>query len=298
MASLKDVKSGPMAERLYVAKRFIYLESPEDVQFFADRWFIDSGERVEFLAAGDDSGGGCNQVLSKVREDRENEIMAFGIVDRDALASNKLWDSFFESDDDRFRQLNPFGDHVFVLRCWEVENYLLHPEVIEEFVADDQGRKPRPPQEVLEDLFNLICPLIVIVATDLLLNSYGQKCLSNQFGCNQSINSILDSTEKKLCHEVSPEVAELLEECVGKILKFLGVAEGRSLDNWLNLLRILDGKKVIHWLENHYQLGHRDIRWHLARKTKDRGKVADMLDREIFELVYGSDPVPRRGSDP
>lgn len=287
MASLKDVKSGPVAERLYVGKRFIYLESPEDVQVFADRWFIDSGESVEFLAAGDDSGGGCNQVLSKVREDRENKIMAFGIVDRDALASNRLWDSFFQIDDDIFRQSKPFGDHILVLRCWEVENYFLHPEVIEEFVADEQGRKPRVNQAVVKDLFSLICPLTVVVAANLLLNSYGQKRLPPQFGCDQPLNTVLDATEKRLHRELSPEAAELLEECVEKLLKFLGSGKRYSVGDWLDLLRILDGKKIIHWLENHHQIGHRDIRWHLARKTKDRGKVTEMLDREIFELVYG-----------
>jgi hypothetical protein len=43
MARLKDLESGAVAERRYVAKRFVYLESEEDVQILGDRWFSDRG---------------------------------------------------------------------------------------------------------------------------------------------------------------------------------------------------------------------------------------------------------------
>lgn len=173
MASLKEIESGDVAERRYVAKRFIYVESEEDVQILAERWFNDRGAKVEFQAAGDDFGGGSNPVISQVESDRRNGIDAFGILDRDSLAARSDWDAFFDTDDASFSARLPFGEWIFVLRCWEIENYLLHPRVIEAFLADAQGRSVRDEIHVTEELFGILCDLIPVVAGSLVLTSYG-----------------------------------------------------------------------------------------------------------------------------
>jgi hypothetical protein len=111
MGRLKDVESGEIAERRYVAKTFVYLESDEDVQILGVRWFNDRGAKVEFVPVGDDDqGGGCNEVLRKVEEDHANGVESHGIVDRDILASRSDWEAFFETDDDVFWARRPFGE--------------------------------------------------------------------------------------------------------------------------------------------------------------------------------------------
>lgn len=285
MARLKDVTSGPLAERRYLAKKFIYLESQEDVQILADRWFNDRREHLEFLAAGDDLGGGCNQVVARVKQDRNGEIEAYGVVDRDALAANGLWEQFLEPDDAKFSSNKPFGEHVIVLHCWEIENYLLHPEVIHEFLEDELGRSGTPLQTVLDDLFDLVCRVIVVVAGGLILNSYGRKSFDPGFGMGQPFESLHVGVRGQIERLLSPDAAETLDECIEKLVAFSDALNHRSLDHWSGLIRILDGKRVIRWLSHHYQLGERDLRWHLARRTRDRGKIEDMLDPVLLSLI-------------
>ena len=285
MARLKDVTSGPIAERRYLAKKFVYLESQEDVQILADRWFNDRREQLEFLSAGDDLGGGCNRVVARVKQDRNSQIDAYGVVDRDTLAANGLWDEFLEPDNGKFSSYAPFGEHIIVLHCWEIENYLLHPEVIHEVLEDELGRLDTPLQAVLDDLFDLVCHMVVVVAGGLILNSYGRKGFELGFGMGQSFDSLYAGARGQIDRMVSPDAAETLDECVEKLIAFSEAPNHRTLNHWLGLIRILDGKRVIRWLCHHYQLSGRDLRWHLARRTRDRGKVEELLDPSLLSLI-------------
>ena len=285
MARLKDVTSGPIAERRYLAKKFVYLESQEDVQILADRWFNNRREHLEFLPAGNDLGGGCNQVVARVKQDRDSEIEAYGVVDRDALAANGLWEQFLDPDDGRFSSHTPFGKYVIVLHYWEIENYLLHPEVIHEVLEDELGRSGTPLQVVLEDLFDLVCRVIVVVAGGLILNSYGRKGFDLGFGMGQPFDTLYAGVRGQIDKLVSPDAAETLDECIEKLVAFSEASNHRSLEHWLGLIRILDGKRVLRWLSHHYGIGGRDLRWHLARRTRDRGKIEDVLDPSLLSLI-------------
>lgn len=287
MARLKDLDTGSTAERRYIAKKFVYVESEEDVLILAGRWFNDKGERVELLSAGGggDQPGGCTRVVGRVAEDRADAIEAFGIVDRDALAREGKWAEFFETDDERFAAAAPFGAHVVVLRSWEIESCLLHPEVVEEFLADETGRSPRPLDQVLEDLFDILCRVIPIMAADLILNREGKPKHSEAFGLGQGLDAIYESARSKIEREVSEATAQELDVFIERISAFAQGMDDRSLGHWLAQIRLLDGKRLIRWLRHENRLGDRDIRWHLARLTRDRGKIAEMLDKAILDLV-------------
>lgn len=284
MASLKDLESGDLAERRYVAKRFVYLESEEDVQILAERWFNDHGAKVEFQAAGDASGGGCNLVIAQVEKDRLNGIDAVGILDRDSLAARSEWDAFFDTDDESFSKRFPFGEWIFVLRCWEIENYLLHPMVIEAFLADEQGRGVRDEAQVTEELFGILCDLIPVIAGSLVLTSYGMRGLDVGFGVGRPSLEIYSPIEKKLKDNVSPDAGELLDTCIERIANFGAAHDDRSTEHWLDLIRGIDGKRLLYWLSHRYHIG-RDVRFHLASRTRDSGLVDVMLDDFFSELV-------------
>ena len=287
MARLKDLDTGSAAERRYVAKKFIYLESEEDVQILGERWFIDRGERIELLSAGggNEDSGGCTRVIGRVEKDRATDIDAYGIVDRDALARAGKWDDFFETNPDRFAAARPFGAHVAVLQSWELENCLLHPEVIEEFLSDERGRTQRPLDRALEDLFDILCRVIPIVAGDLILNREGKSRYNDAFGLGQSVDVIYDSVRSRIEREVSEPAVRELDEFIERIVAFSDGMDHRSLGHWLAQVRMLDGKRMIRWLRHEYKLGDRDIRWHLARLTRDRGKISEMLDQKVLDLV-------------
>lgn len=285
MPSLKRIPSAGAAERRYVAKRFVYVESEDDVRILGERWFIDKGDRVEFLSAGDGGPGGCTRVPLRVQEDRNADIDAVGIVDRDALARESKWLGFFETDDAKLEALEPFGEGVMVLRCWEIENYLLHPRVVETFLSDELGKSERPLEKTLEGLFDIACRLIPILAADLILNQHGKAQNQIQIGLGQTFEDIYKFVRRRIEDEIAVQAAQDLDRFIEKLVVFSEDAEHRSLDHWLKLLRIVDGKRFIRWLCHQHQLGERDIRWHLARLTRDQGLVSHLLDPAVQSIA-------------
>lgn len=286
MAALKELASGDLAERRYVAKRFIYLESEEDVQILAERWFNDRGAKVEFRAAGNELGGGCNRVIAQVEEDIENGIDALGILDRDSLAARSYWEAFFDTADACCSNRSPFGERIYVLRRWEIENYLLHPWVIESFLADEQGRSPKSETEVNEELFSLVCGLVPIVAGSLLLMSHGRRGFDKTFGLNQALLGNYDAILRQVEHQLSPEAADSMEDWIEKIVSFGGAYHDRSTERWLGLIRGIDGKRLLLCLANHYRLGNkRELRFHLARLTRTLGLLDAVLDDFFAHII-------------
>jgi len=144
-------------------------------------------------------------------------------------------------------------------------------------LADEHGRSRRPLDRVLERLFDIVCRLIPIVAADLILNRDGRSRLPDGFGLGQSFEDIYRAVRSRVECELSPEAANELDIFIEKVVAFSGSVSHRSLDHWLGQIRIVDGKRLIRWLRHEHSLGDRDIHWHLARLTHDRGKVAEEL---------------------
>jgi hypothetical protein len=200
------------------------------------------------------------------------------------LAARSDWDAFFDTDDANFSARSPFGKWIFVLRCWEIENYLLHPRVIEAFLADEQRRSVRDEAQVTEELFGILCDLIPVVAGSLVLTSYGLRRIDLGFGMGGPFFHIYDQIRQRLSTTASPEVAELLDTCIEQICSFGARYDDRSTAHWLDLIRGIDGKRVLRWLSHQY-FRDRDVRFHLASLTRDRGLVDVMLDAFFAALI-------------
>lgn len=286
MGSFNDVESAEQVERLYIGKRVIYLESEEDVQVFRERWFFDVGAAVDFSPAVTGGSGGSGNVRNQVTADREARINAWGIVDRDALARPDTWHIFFECDDAVFLANQQFGPYIFPLRYWEMENYLLHPDVLEAHVADVQGRAPRPTEIILEELFRLLCGKLPILATKLSLHFHGKDPLPEKFGQNENNSSkLIDSLEERLVNSgISPDE---LENFVEKIDSFGHSQPPHTTEHWLALLRILDGKQVISWIKERYGLID-ECRFQWARRLREHGILDVMLEDRIRRLASGA----------
>jgi hypothetical protein len=127
--------------------------------------------------------------------------------------------------------------------------------------------------------------MLPVIAADLILNADGKGQINEGFGLGQTFDAIYQGARSRITCELSSEDAEKLDEFIEKLVAFSGNAPHRSLDHWLSLLRILDGKRLIRWLRQEYRLGDRDIRWHLARLTRDREKIPVMLDQAVLDLT-------------
>lgn len=143
MASLKSNKltsSNGVLGR-YESKPKVYLEGESDWKIYALRWFKDRRERLDFKIP--ESASGCQAVRACVTQERASGVQAFGILDRDVLQAERMWELLAETDDQIFLSSRPFGEHIRVTLLWELESYLISPTAIEDYLADHQnGREP------------------------------------------------------------------------------------------------------------------------------------------------------------
>lgn len=167
MTYFKDVDETAYIEAKYAGKIIIILESLDDVDIFS-KWFYDKTDKIVFQNPSNKSDlGGCSLVIKRVKEYREKGTIAYGIVDRDALHRENKNDELWEIDDKKFLKYRPFGEWVYVLLRWEIENYLLDPTILENYIADSKKDPPRQPRHIddaLKDFFSH-CEALIPMAT-------------------------------------------------------------------------------------------------------------------------------------
>src|SRR5262245_15667957 len=100
--------------------RIIILVEGDNDRHVLREWFSESLSEVEFYACGGISN------LNKLLEELLNRgVMkrAYGIADRDFRSATEVDDSYLE------------GSHLFILRRYALENYLLEPEPLREVLT-------------------------------------------------------------------------------------------------------------------------------------------------------------------
>ncbi len=226
----------------------VFLESTEDVRIFSDHWFSHYQDKICFESAEDDGnkgGGGCNAVLRKVKEAENQQLTAYGIVDRDKLLGDAdKQDIFWETDDDKFHASSPYGHNIHVLRRWEMENYLLKPEA---FRAELQCRISNrlAPEITAETLLNHEDDLIKLTAFSTVLANKSISAPDEGFGrafsgegLHTELNNYLSSSK------ITLESSEFSKD-INQISAFTSNEKNPDM-RWDKLSRILDGKRALH----------------------------------------------------
>lgn len=295
MASFKQVQA-EFVDAKYEGGIKVFLESAEDVRIFSEHWFSDKQDKLCFVSAeGDQSGGGgCQVVISKVREADTHNIKAFGIVDRDVLLSDRKLDLFWETDDAIFHAGKPYGDKIYVLRRWELENYLLQPEAFSAEVSKRISRSPAPTisaQTLLdqsEDIIKVTALTTISVANDKASPSPG-------FGSQSSGSNLDDEIRRHLSKQFPdndyPNRDNDFKADIDKIRRF-DQTHGSSEDRWNKLSRILDGKKSLMRLCQYLSKNHgikgisewEEMRGCLANVIASKGAIDDELQTYIDSL--------------
>ena len=226
-------------------------------------------------------------MIGKVEADRQRNIAAFGIVDRDALMKNKQWDTFWETDDNKYKNAKPFGDHVTQLCRWELENYLLDPEELENMLADvgkDAPRKKRPIEFMLKELAGHCNTLIPVMAINVLLHHHQKESLAMGFGSDCFVRKDM---ETRIEIKINKDFPETLDETKMRHTEYIrqieAFAENHTADSeeyWNRLNRVIDGKRIFHRLSHQNRL-RTDYRFHLARRIREKKKI----DKELTDLV-------------
>ena len=278
MPEFKWMDSSETLDKKYAGKTIVYLESEEDVSILHRHWFFDWGEKIEFLAAGDQSHetGGSSGVRLRMDEDKKNGVESFGIVDRDTAFSQRKWDVLFETDDEKYRSASLFGKHIHALLRWEIENYLFDPDIIEQHIADhEKGRKTRPAKTVRQELYVHCHALIPVMAASILLHEDGKRPPGDGYGHDKN----LDEIKKEALDIVGSMNKNRFDDYANRLLKF----EEKTADDekrFNSLLRIIDGKRLLERIKSQHKIKD-DPRFHIARKIREQ----DRVPREIKDFL-------------
>lgn len=266
MAGFKQKATIDRVEENYFQRVGVFLESKEDWLIVADRWFFDVGDKIRFEHADDGEGGGAHKVVDKVNEQRLLSEVAFGIVDRDAIKVSHpgIW---WEDDDARFKSERPLGDSIRVLTRWEIENYLLDPDVIEEAVANMQARPIRQGTAALQTLTDEQDAAIALSAADIVASGHGQRFDHSLDRCPAN----------SLPNQITTKLGQYANELVDTEVRVRDFASGHprgSPAHWERLNRMLDGKRLLRRLNlAHGTMGPKDKRLELANNLRLRGRI-------------------------
>jgi hypothetical protein len=219
----------------------IYLESTDD-QYILRNWFstFNFYDKLSFESVSETRGdGGCQLVLKKVEN---SQLTAFGIVDRDILLADpnfkdSLW---WEIDDEVFLSQKPYGEKIFVLHRWELENYLLHPQALAALMAE----KRLNAETSAADIAKLLCVHEDNMVAVTLLSTNSLKKVGEQVLRDKSGEELKQAIQNKL--QVNPDTIEAEQT---KIKRF-AENELDPILRWRRLSRLLDGKRIMHRIDD------------------------------------------------
>lgn len=261
----------------------VYVESEEDCYIFGDCWFKDQLSRLEFLAVGDrsqeNSTSGCNAVIDAVSQERLAGNSAWGIVDRDSVMGADRWDLVHETDDSSFDCSLPFGQHVKVLRRWEMESYLIDGELLEQHRSELLMQTPRSSADVWAELLGDCQALIPHAA----LNATHHECRTPGLGDGRT-DSFKDRQEvqSRLVETVLASLAQHHSNCRETYAQHLSRVEAfdttdtSSEPRVQSLLRRVHGKAVLSRFKSRHRIKD-DFRGLLAGRIKTAGRVPEEL---------------------
>lgn len=279
MPGFKKYRQSEIIEDQYFERIVVYLESEEDCLIINNRWFFDEGEIIDFRSVDEGKGGGANKVIKKVKQDKADGHIVFGIVDRDVLMREGCWDLWWEKDDNIFNQARPFGESIRVLKRWELENYLLVPDILEEVMADRDGRARKLPNEVNIFLNDLAGEIKVLSAASILYNENGRS-FGTEHDKIPDFEILKMKTEQSVREKLGDGEIEKFNVYVEKIESFSENNDNPSVARWERINRLLDGKRVLRRLNLAFrpQKGD-DLRFTLASRLKNR------VDQEIRDYI-------------
>lgn len=288
MGAIKNKKSGlKNPERLY--NRYsgvpvVYVESDEDQYVFGECWFKEQSSRLEFnpVAArrgnAGDATSGCNAVIEAVHEERISGNPAWGIVDRDAVFSHRRWDLVHETSDEAFDGALPFGQHVKVLRRWEMESYLIEVEAMEKCRSEHAMESPRADVAVWAELLVDCQALVPHAALNAVHHEFHEDGIGD--GRTDSMAQWAD-VEAKLVRPALTSLARSHPTCQEhyddylKSAKAFDSPEQPDSVRVASLLRRVHGKAMLSRFESRHQL--RRLKGSLAARIKEADRIPDEL---------------------
>lgn len=263
----------------------VILEGKSDLRLFKEYWFTKQTESFDFLCASDlDCADGCTAVERAVTVSRDRDsIPAYGIVDRDRLFRERDWSTLFEVDDREFLHRTGANDTVYTTLLWEVEAYLLEPDLLPELArghttqgfcaVDNQATALEIAVEELEHMLRAQRLFAVAHEND---TGYGDKHFLDREG--DDIHAACDSELDGF-----PDGRERAAEFEGMIAGILQAAPAAPPDRIRYLLRYVNTKRFIHRLVRRLRL-YPEVRGFLATMMYQGGRQPAELTGKLDQI--------------
>ena len=266
----------------------MYLESESDRYIYAEIWFRDNQQKVEFVAVNQQAGtSGCTAVINHVRNQRAQGNLAWGLVDRDALMAKGEWDLVWETDDVKFSLSTPFGPYVKATLLWELENYLADIDVCEAYLARAKLRVVRPATQIHQE-FRAHCEALVPhAAYNAMAHQFGRSQtgdgLTNCFPNRQLVDNHIQSAMLSGCSSIEQAT---YSENINKVDRF-DHQSGTDQQRFEGLRRRVHGKALLSRLVTCHSLSGKvcDHLGHLAEEIRRAGRVPDELKSFLNDVI-------------
>ncbi len=261
----------------------VVLEGGDDVSLFKI-WFFNYLDRLEFVQAANlGVGAGCTAVRAAVEKLRDQGVRAFGLSDRDRLFRSADWATLFSVDDDTFLHATE-DDYVAVNSLWEIEAYLIHPDLIPDWVSSTHRKAPVSDGEVDAALARTLkeCEAL-LQAQPWLATAHrcGEHVPDGKY-CQRSADEFASDCEKELDGiEDTDATATTIKLHVAKVLENAPTSPNLRI---LWLLRYVDTKRLMLRLQHHLQLANVKHKWLLAQFMKARGLRPLELENRVHSL--------------
>lgn len=276
------VSDAGSAENIYLNRLIVFVEGMSDVEIFI-RLFPDREDEIRFRTPSQETNrDGCIAVINRVaqeRTDRSNPGRCIGIVDRDIYFSMKEWDILFEIDDEKYRNECNLGEGIKPLIYWEIENYLLIPEVISA-VLSDLNKNADHIESNIEDA---IGRLIRINAANCVIHEHNVRSIPHGLLLNECNDEDFASLiEKQVRDRLTYEHAiKRIDYFICRHEKFnKGLIPGQYLER---SMRTVPGKALISFIAWQYR-----VKESMDRLLAKQVRLSDKIHPHLIEDIERS----------
>lgn len=248
----------------------IVLEGGEDVVLFK-RWFFDHLDRFEFVQAANlGVGAGCTAVREAVSRLLERGVQAYGLQDRDRLFREQEWAILFSVDDAEFAGATE-EDNSAVNSLWEIEAYVIVPELIPSWVRSHHRNPPASQAEC-----DAAIPKIV-EECEHLLRAQCWLATAHRCGVRVPDGKYCDRTPAQFTTHCAAELAGFVDpddtaaEIQAHVDAVLAHAPAAPAERLRWFLRYVDTKRLMLRLSHRLRLGSAAHKWVLLEFMSLRG---------------------------
>lgn len=270
MASFKDLGETTTLIHLHGDTIVVLVEGGSDVEFL-ERMFPGMKGEIRF-----ENVGGCSHMKKRLHEERQLNPKVIGLLDRDALMREKRWEELFETDNDNFKAATTtWIEGLYVLTRWEIENYLLDlaavSQLLNTFPVPDI-----PDEEALLDLM-IITALAELHVTAGWCTAHTYE-IAQHSGPKPCANT--EELEGAVRRWLAPHLP-LYEENLAKVKAFDPGEAAEKRKRLVELLRMVDGKRVVKRLQHRWVGLNKPVDLLLATNV---GQASDRSD-DLFKLM-------------